>query len=407
MNGNIITNYFCINYIMQKLQSQSQSQNFLDMKQEQDQSHMTIIDDDRITKHFSNTTFSKYSKKKVENEMLKTLKNECIEETNYWCAELLCSGHFTAIWEIFLCFFCKNIHISNPKICVYLGTELDKMKKIIKSQNDIFNNSNSTILDIRNIPEIRKKLIEICVVLCYSCRKVAIEPIKIHKEYEFQMDFVMKKIKANSYYVQSIFKSSDPNELFVPCNELYFMMLQKNITGCSYWLEWLIEFDNFCRLKKNPLICHKRDDFQVAEKYFTHITWLIWDIFCLFLETQFGVENKSTNHNNTEIYYLQQLGGEGGKKNGCTFIQKVYDNLLTLFCFQFSIASLKKRKFAFYFLLELFIETVDLMSIPPILATDKQIFLDALLQNNDVIYKQIKKAEFKNAKYALYNIDNL
>jgi hypothetical protein len=185
------------------------------------------------------------------------------------------------------------------------------------------------------------------------------------------------------------------------------MMLQKNITGCSYWLEWLIEFDNFCRLKKNPLICHKRDDFQVAEKYFTHITWLIWDIFCLFLETQFGVENKSTNHNDTEIYYLQQLGGEGVRKNGCTFIQKVYDNLLTLFCFQFSIASLKKRKFAFYFLLELFIETVDLMSIPPILATDKQIFLDALLQNNDVIYKQIKKAEFKDAKYALYNIDNL
>jgi len=88
-------------------------------------------------------------------------------------------------------------------------------------------------------------------------------------------------------------------------------------------------------------------------------------------------------------------------------MQKVYDNLLILFCFQFSIASLKKRKFSFYFLLELFIETVDLLSIPPILATDKQIFLDALLENNDVIYQQIKKAEFKDAKYSLYNIDIL
>lgn len=377
-----------------------------------DKLEFVVINDDRKPKEFSNITFSNYSKKKVENELLKTLKCECIEESCYWSAELLCSGHFSSIWEIFLHFFCKNIHISNPKICIYLENKLKKIIELSNSQKNIFIDTSNSTIDLRNIEIVRKEIMKICIVLCYSSKRICAEPIKINKIYDFQLENICKKIKSTNNHIEEIFdNNNDPKELFIPCNELYNELLQKNITGSCYWLEWLIEFDLFCKNKKNPLICSYRSKYDVGEKYFQNVSWLIWDIFLHFMEKQLlinfpKINNENNNRNNdakiNDIYFLTNYKE---KKKEETFLEKVFNSCLFLFCNQFCTKSLKSRKYVFYFIIELLIGTYNINDFPPILDEKKHKLMFNHLDKCNVIYKQIKKAEISNKKYSIFNIN--
>ena len=108
------------------------------------------INDMRLPKEFRGVTFSEYKKLLVRNELVRAMLSNKIEPACYWCAELICAGHFMDVWEAILFFVGKYIHIGNPKIVVYLEKRYDVFRSIL-NQGEMLNE-----LQLRNHPIIRK-----------------------------------------------------------------------------------------------------------------------------------------------------------------------------------------------------------------------------------------------------------
>ena len=133
------------------------------------------INDIRIETEFRNISFSGYKLTDVKKQLLLNLKNSKIEPCCYWCAELICSGHFLELWENIFLFVGKHIHIGNPKIAIYLDKRYNVFRNIIQMKHY------RTILDLRNNSTIRTMFSEIVVILCLSVKKPSFEHIKTKK----------------------------------------------------------------------------------------------------------------------------------------------------------------------------------------------------------------------------------
>ena len=72
------------------------------------------INDIRAQPQFKGISFSGYKKTEVRKQLVQNLLNGKIEPACYWCAELICAGHYTDIWENILHYFGKHIHLGNP-----------------------------------------------------------------------------------------------------------------------------------------------------------------------------------------------------------------------------------------------------------------------------------------------------
>ena len=136
------------------------------------------INDIRIIADFKSITFSEYKKTSVNKELLNSLVNSKVEHACNWAAELICSGHFSDLWETILTFIGKNVHLGNPKLPIYIEMRFNKFKDILL--NGYLDNE----LSMRNNEKIRKLFAEIICVLCKSRKNHSFESIKIKKQEE-------------------------------------------------------------------------------------------------------------------------------------------------------------------------------------------------------------------------------
>lgn len=318
------------------------------------------IVDIRNSGDFKTISFSGYKKTEVKKQLLLNMFNGKIEPACYWCAELVCAGHFMDIWEIFLLYLGKHIHIGNPKLPIYVEKRFIVFRNII--QQGLFYDE----LQLRNNQTIRDMFAEIICILASSPKKNGFEPIKINRIEEFDMTQIQEKLKAPSVkFAEPIFQQKDPKELWIAINEFgYHLSILDNhipdLMSACYWIEWVIEFENICKSKKQRCLCERRNLIKVEHKFQKEIIWLIWDML---------------------VYESKQ------RKN--SFIEKTIEALLGLFCIKFTPTSPKKRRYIIYYAVSILTESWNsVLELIP----DKHL-LSIVVKKINTIYSQIKKNE--------------
>ena len=318
------------------------------------------IVDIRNSGDFKTISFSGYKKTEVKKQLLINLFNGKIEPACHWCAELVCAGHFMDIWEIFLLYLGKHIHIGNVKIPIYLEMRFTVFRNIM--QQGMFYDE----LQLRNNQTIRDMFAEIICVLANSPKKNGFEPIKINRVEEFDMTQIQDKLKAPSVqFAEPIFQPKDPKELWIAINEFGYHITKQNghipdLMSACYWIEWIIEFENICKIKKQKCICERRTQIQVEPKLQKEIIWLVWDML---------------------IYEAKQRESP--------FFEKTVEALLRLFCIKFTPTSPKKRRYLIYYAVAILTEAWN-SSLE--LIQDKQL-LSIVVKKINTVYFQIKKNE--------------
>ena len=334
------------------------------------------INDIRSETEFKGITFSKYKKPDVRKELLNCLKNGKIEPACYWTAELVCAGHYQELWDIIITFFSKHIHLANPKLCLYLEMRYDVFKGIVS--NGYIGNE----LRMRNNPRIRSLFAEIMCVICYSKKKYSLEGIKVKKT-DFDSTAMTDKLKApNVSYASAVFLSGDPKELFIAINEFAFHISKdsKNSLLASYWLEWIMEFEHICKMKKQKCMGERRSTMPVESKFQMDPIWIVWELILgqtKLQQTQTQTHTQTHTHTHAQTHALDPL------------TPKIMQSLLKLYCMRYTDGVKKKRRYLIYFAICLLTE--------PVIMTQEMVAnketIETVVKKIDTVYKQIKKNE--------------
>ena len=298
----------------------------------------TEINDVRTQPNFKGISFSNFKKTDVKKQLMENMKNNKVEPACYWCAELVCSGNFGELWEIYIHYIGKHIHLGNPKILLYMDKRFEVFRNIMTQTHFL------SELELRNNPTLRNLFAEITSILTISNKKHSFEPIKINKEEEFDITQMNTRLIApNISYIEPIFKPEDPKELFIATNEFAYNISndKPNMLNACYWIEWVIEFQNICKKRKNNCHCETRL-YNVDNKFKNDTIWILWDCLLHYATTQ-----KSD------------------------FIKQLMQSAINIFCIKYTTASSKKRRFLLYFAVALLTENVQ-TNIDVI--TDKKLF---------------------------------
>jgi len=330
------------------------------------------INDIRTQPQFKGISFSKYKKTDARNQMIENMKKGKLEQSCYWCAELICAGHYMEVWETILHYVGKHIHLGNPKIIIYLEMRYGIFRNIM-AQGQFLNE-----LQLRNHPTIRNLFAEIISTITLSNKKHSFEPVQINRVEEFDMTQMTERLNAPTVkYAENVFKKEDPKELFIAVNEFAYQLSPErhNMMGASYWIEWIIEFDSICKKRKEPCLCERRSIIPVEKKFQRDIIWILWDVL---------LRNCEELHD--------------------PFIEKLMNALLSIFCIKYTTASCKKRRYLLYFAVALLTEPVP-TNIELISTSNKPLIQNIVNKVNE-IYKQIKKNEDSpNTDYLFANLE--
>jgi len=312
------------------------------------------IDDIRSSGDFRTISFSGYKKTEVRNQMLRHMIQGHVEQSCYWCAELICAGHFLDAWENIFHFMSKHIHLGNPKMPIYVEARFGIFRNIVAEGMYMHE------IQLRNNAQIRRLFAEVICNLALSSKKPSFEAVKIHRQEEFDITQMNDRLKApSSEYACSAFKPKDPKELFIAVNEFAYQLACKNMTMCCYWIEWIIEFDLICKSRKQPVKCVARD-YVEDRKYKLDIIWMLWDAIM-----------------------------ESCEARADTFVAKVMASVLSIFCVKYTTACAKKRRYILYMAVELLTEPITMTGE---IVANKEILAN-VVEKIDSVYKQIKKNE--------------
>ena len=174
---------------------------------------------------------------------------------------------------------------------------------------------------------------------------------------------ISSKLKAPKLgYAEHTFQHGDPKELFIAINELAYdiTVTSKNGISACYWVEWVIEFEQLCKKRKEPCLAVRRTFAPVLEKYQTDPIWIVWDVLLY----------EATSRNNV-------------------LLSKVMNSLIDIFSIKYTGGVKKRRRFVLYYAISMLTEAVD-FSVDIV---QKPLIVKKVVEKVNNVYKDVKKNE--------------
>lgn len=317
----------------------------------------SFINDVRLANEFKTQTFSKYKKNEVRQALMENMLKGKVEPACYWCAELVCSGHFVDIWETILLFLGKYVHLGNPKVVVYLDTRYASFRAIM--ENAVY----AYELQLRNNVAMRKLFAEIITILTLSPRRHGVEIAKIDVDDAFAETSLQERLRApDTSRMDTWYLPEDPREYFIALNEFaYALDGDRNGTTACWWIEWILAFDQHCKRNAMASLCRRRTFAPVHVSLQCEVIWLVWEV----------------------------LLGTARQPDRPKIVARTMEALLQLFCIKFTGATPKRRRHLLYYAVAMLTETwpahVDLVK-------DKHV-VETVVNHIPHLYQEIKKRE--------------
>jgi hypothetical protein len=301
------------------------------------------IEDARDPTFFKLTTFSKYKRADVKQALLRSLVEGQLEPCCYWTTELVCSGHYSDLWEIVLLFFGKYVHSGNPKLSVYLERRFQVFRDAARME--------PLELELRNKVVVRQLFSEIMCVLCLSPKRLGLDAVKVKKD---ELDTSRGRMRAtNAEFARPYFKAGDPLELYAALNEIaYSLSADKTMDAC-YWLEWFMLYESV----KKPAPRGMSRAYVEGKRAATEPIWMVWDVLLAFA------------------------------KDKSVLAEKVARATLGLFCLHYTPAANERRRFLMYFVIALVCEDVKMEGD---IVPDRKV-IEAVFPKCSLLYRDIRK----------------
>jgi len=230
------------------------------------------IYDSRSIKDFKTETYNKFKKKDVFKLLYSQLKNNNIDNSNHWAAELVISGQIVELFEKCIEFYIMEISIKNPKYIIYLWRQYEQFTELV--------NSLENILDARNVLEIRNIFIDIITTITISPKyeMPKIEKINILELTNFSN---LRILFPNKELVYPFLKENDISTVIIPINEIVnHIKTPKNSSSdmIIYWLSWLVIWETEYIKKNNIGALSERPNDKIEKIYWRDFVWILWDI---------------------------------------------------------------------------------------------------------------------------------
>ena len=327
-------------------------------------SEKDLIEDTRPISELKALTFSNYKRSEVKKELMNALLGGRVENSCYWCAELICSGSLVDVWNIILSMTSEYVNVTNPKLPTYVESRY-KLFRTYMGQLDAGGVGGE--LQARNEPKIRELFTELMCVLSVSKRRPKMPLVKLNLDTAFDMRSVSERLQApNDKYAGKVFKPIDPRELFIPTNELAYHISKesRNCTSACYWIEWILQFEYNSTKADQLCKCSKRSmPPEIADKYGNDVGWLIWDVL------------------------KQEV-----KRRDAALLTKIVESLYFLYCFRYKTCVARRRRYMFSHVCYLLTEPIDVEQ--RIIENQKSLRL--ILSKCNTVYRQIKRHEVKD-----------
>lgn len=317
------------------------------------------INDVRTIHEFKGCSFSEFKLSEVKSASINELERNNIVNSYYWFMELLCSGHINDIWELIIQYYGNKINVGNPKLVIYLDMIYNKYVNILS------NGYTNYELAMRNNHEIRKLFCEMTMILCQSIRTPTLEKIKIIDTNDFDLDKIVNKLKApNTGFVDNIFYSDDPYELYIPVNELAYSLskenIQKNLWNSIYWIEWILQYGKQYYKNYDELLKISTRNINVHPSFKKDFIWIIWDVLL----------DKS----------LVDLEIQ----------KKIINSVFNIFIINYKQGTKEKRKQLFFFACKVIVDYKSIDFKLPIVENNDDYNQDEII---NIVFNEIKKNE--------------
>lgn len=234
------------------------------------------VTDSRTVVDFQKFTFSGHLRAHVYKVLDENIKLGHADYSCYWSLELLCSGLVHSMWQTIFESAAKHINRAAPNVFLYLVRMYEKFSPYEQQYSIMY------MTDIRNNHDVRRLICEVAASVA-MCRKNKLPLLpKIRPEHDFNQITIQENLKSpSSNYARHLAKDTDPFELYIPINEIYYCLRSdvRDTARALYWIAWTLKYaSNYKKLAKKSLDCCYRPNTFVEDKHLKHVIWYIWEV---------------------------------------------------------------------------------------------------------------------------------